>query len=189
MKKIGIFFGTDTGSTRLIAKKIYKKLGNDIADKPVNINRIELDDIMRYDAIILGTPTYGSGNLPGRTTGMQSDSWSEILPVLGFENFSGKKIAIYGLGDQDKYHQTFANALRSIYDVLKSKGASIIGAWPTNGYTFSSSSAVIDNSFVGLVIDQSNQGLLTEQRIDAWLEQIIPELLNACEESVNKIEA
>ena len=189
MKKIGIFFGTDSGTTRLIAKKIYNKLGKDIADKPLNINRIELSDIMQYDAIILGTPTYGAGELPGRSTGMQSDSWSEILPALGFENFEGKVIALYGLGDQEKYHQTFANALGKIYTLLKSRGAEIIGYWPTDDYKYTASDSVIDDQFVGLVIDQSNQGLLTEQRIDSWLEQIKPALLSACEQTTTVVNA
>lgn len=180
MNKIGIFFGTDSGTTRLIAKKIQKKLGSDIADKPLNINRIELNDIMQYDAIILGTPTYGAGELPGRATGMQSDSWSEILPVLGFEKFVGKTIALYGLGDQEKYHQTFANGMGKIYSLLTSKGATIVGQWPTESYKYTASESVINDQFVGLVIDQSNQSLLTEQRIDTWLEQIKPQLLAAC---------
>ena len=52
MAKIGIFFGTDTGRTRLIAKQIAKKLG-DSADAPVNIGRTTLDDFLAYDALIL----------------------------------------------------------------------------------------------------------------------------------------
>ena len=62
MKKIGIFFGTDTGTTRLMAKKIAKQLGDDIASKPLNVNRIEADDMLQYDALILGTPSYGEGD-------------------------------------------------------------------------------------------------------------------------------
>lgn len=177
MNKIGIFFGTDSGSTRLIAKTIQKKLGNDVADKPVNINRVELTDIMQYDALIFGTPTYGQGQLPGRPTGMQNDSWAEILPVLGFENFTGKTVALFGLGDQDKYGQTFANSLIQIYDVLTKKGATVVGQWPTNGYQFAASESVKDGKFVGLVIDQTSQRLLTDERIDKWLAQIKNPLL------------
>jgi flavodoxin I len=35
MKTIGIFFGTETGTTRLIAKKIQRKLGDGIAANPL----------------------------------------------------------------------------------------------------------------------------------------------------------
>ncbi len=64
MSKIGIFFGTDTGSTRKIAKMIQKQLG-DLADKPQNINRVEASAFNDYDCLIFGTPTYGEGSLPG----------------------------------------------------------------------------------------------------------------------------
>lgn len=177
MNKIGIFFGTDSGSTRLIAKLIYKRLGDDIADKPLNINRVEMADIMQYDAIILGTPTYGAGQLPGRNTGMQSDSWNEILPVLSFENFTGKTVALYGLGDQEKYTHTFVNGLFYLHEVLKHQGANIVGYWPTEGYEFEASRAIVDNRFMGLALDQQRQRLLTEERLDKWLELIKPALL------------
>ena len=58
MNKIGIFFGTDSGTTRLMAKKMAKLLG-DVAAKPININRTSADEMLQYDALILGTPTYG----------------------------------------------------------------------------------------------------------------------------------
>ena len=69
MNKIGIFFGTDTGSTRLVAKKIYSLLGADVADKPKNINRTRVEDLLQYNALILGTPSYGVGDLPGLAVG------------------------------------------------------------------------------------------------------------------------
>ena len=40
MAKLGIFFGTDTGTTRKIAKLIHNELA-DVADKPLNINRVD----------------------------------------------------------------------------------------------------------------------------------------------------
>ncbi|MEW8431777.1 MAG: flavodoxin, partial [gamma proteobacterium symbiont of Ctena orbiculata] len=59
MHKIGIFFGTDSGTTRLIAKRIARKLkstlGEQVAAKPVNVNRIEADRLLAYQALILGT--------------------------------------------------------------------------------------------------------------------------------------
>ena len=45
MANIGIFFGTDTGKTRKIAKMIHKQLG-EAAAAPVNINRATLADLL-----------------------------------------------------------------------------------------------------------------------------------------------
>jgi flavodoxin I len=56
MSKIGIFFGTDTGSTRLVTKNIFKQMGEELADKPKNINRTSAAELLQYDTLILGTP-------------------------------------------------------------------------------------------------------------------------------------
>ena len=59
MTKVGIFFGTDTGNTRRIAKDIATALTSAIAAKPVNIRNANVVDMLTYDLLILGTPTYG----------------------------------------------------------------------------------------------------------------------------------
>lgn len=179
MSKIGIFFGTDTGTTRLIAKKITRALGPDIADKPVNVNRTNIVEMLAYDALILGTPTYGEGELPGIATGVKHGSWQEFLPQLEAVDLSGKTIALYGLGDQEKYPNRFANALGQLHAVLAKHGATLIGEWASDGYEFKHSSAVQNGKFVGLVIDHGYQGMLTDKRIQTWLEQIRPDLLKA----------
>lgn len=148
MAEIGIFFGTDSGTTRLIAKKMAKKLG-EVASKPLNVNRISVDDMLAYDALILGTPTYGEGQLPSKETGVKNGSWEEFLPELCKRDLSGKRIALYGLGDQDKYGHRFANALFELYTKLKQAGACIVGAWPTEGYEFTESKAIVGGQFVG----------------------------------------
>jgi flavodoxin I len=103
MSKIGIFFGTETGTTRLIAKKIYTRLGDDIAAKPVNVNRTAPADMLQYDALILGTPSYGVGQIPGHTAGCLESNWEEFLAKMPQADFSGKRIAMFGLGAQERY--------------------------------------------------------------------------------------
>jgi flavodoxin I len=173
MAHIGIFFGTDTGSTRRIAKEIRKKLG-DVAADPVNVNKAQSEDLLSYRALILGTPTLGEGELPGQGTGLSHGSWEEFLPKLVGLDFTGKVIALYGLGNQDKYADHFVGALRPLYDQLKKTGATLVGRWPTAGYTFNASAATEDGCFLGLALDQINQPVHTEARLDAWLAQILP---------------
>lgn len=179
MNKIGIFFGTDSGTTRLMAKKIAKKLGEDIADKPLNVNRIELDDLLRYDALILGTPSYGDGDLPGIATGVKDGSWQEFVPKLAGANMTGKTVALYGLGNQEKYPERFVDSLYLLFDLFRKCGATLIGDWSTDGYAFKESKAEVDGRFVGLAIDNHSQGLLTEARLDAWVAEIKPRLVQA----------
>lgn len=175
MAKIGIFFGTDTGRTRLIAKQIAKKLGDDAA-APVNIGRTTVADFLAYDALILGSPTLGDGMLPGESCGLSQPSWEEFLPQLASADLTGKTIALFGLGDQKKYPDEFVDAIGILHDALRARGARLVGHWPAAGYEFSASRALDGDDFLGLALDQHHQAALTEARIDAWLEQIKPEL-------------
>ncbi|HAT1611431.1 TPA: flavodoxin [Raoultella planticola] len=171
MANIGIFFGTDTGKTRKIAKMIHKQLG-ELADAPVNINRTTQEDFMAYPVLLLGTPTLGDGQLPGLEAGCENESWSEFISRLDDASLSGKTVALFGLGDQRGYPDNFVSGMRPLHDALRSRGAQMIGNWPNEGYEFSSSSALEGECFVGLVLDQDNQFDQTEARLASWLEEI-----------------
>lgn len=175
MTKVGIFFGTDTGTTRRVAKTIAKTLGGDTAAKPVNIRNATVSDLLDYDVLILGSPTYGDGELPGLSTGNMTESWGEFLPKLQGSDFSGKKVALYGTGDQQKYGSNFASALRYLHDAFIECGADIIGRWDLeHEYSFKHSKSVVDEKFVGLVLDEDNQKDLTANRLDTWLTLLAP---------------
>jgi flavodoxin I len=176
-RRIGIYFGTDTGRTRRIAKLIAQKLG-DRADAPVNINRVTVDDFLARDVLILGAPTYGDGELPGLATGLAQESWAEFLPRLEGRDMRHQTVALFGLGDQDKYGSEFVDALILLHGAVVACGARVVGFWPTDGYSFKASQALIDGRFVGLALDQINQPRLSEARIDAWLRQLDGELAN-----------
>lgn len=178
MQQIGIFFGTETGTTRLVAKKIQARLGDAIAAKPVNVNRIEPAQLLAYDALILGTPSYGVGQIPGHSAGCLESNWEEFLAKMPADvSLRGRRIALFGLGAQERYAERFASSLRRLHDVLQGWGAEIVGAWSTEGYSFEQSASVVDGRFVGLVIDQRTQGMLTEARLDAWVAQVRPLLV------------
>jgi flavodoxin I len=59
-----------------------------------------------------------------------------------------------------------------IYERIKEKGATFVGAWPTDGYNFEASKAVINGKFLGLAIDEDNQKDLTAGRIEKWAAQL-----------------
>ncbi|WP_085317145.1 flavodoxin [Derxia lacustris] len=184
MNKIGIFFGTETGTTRLIAKKIHARLGDELAAKPVNVNRIEPADLLAYDALILGSPSYGVGQIPGHAAGCLESNWAEFLAKMpGGTPLAGKRVALFGLGAQERYTERFASSLRKLHDVLLGYGAEIVGDWSTEGYTFEHSASVIDGRFVGLVLDQRTQGMHTDARLDAWVAQVRPLLVEKIEQA------
>jgi len=179
MNKIGMFFGTETGTTRLIAKKMQKKLGDEFCDKPVNVNRITPDEMLNYDALILGTPSYGIGEIPGKgAAGCFEPNWEEFLAQMPANpDFSGKRIAFFGLGAQERYADRFCSSLFALVEKFRTWGAEIVGDWPIAGYTYENSAAEVDGRFIGLIIDQRTQGMLTDERIDTWLAQVKPLLL------------
>ncbi|GAB2197344.1 flavodoxin [Sessilibacter sp. MAH4] len=172
MARIGLFFGTDTGKTRKVAKMIKKMFDDDTMEKPVNINRATPEEFSAYDFLILGTPTLGEGLLPGMSADCENESWEEFLPQIEDIDFTGKTIALYGLGDQVGYSEEFVDALMELYTFFNERGAKIVGAWPNEGYEFDHSEALVDDKFVGLALDLDNQANLTEQRVNAWLQSI-----------------
>lgn len=175
MARIGIFFGTDTGKTRKVAKMIKNKFDDDTMDKPVNVNRCSAEEFGAFQYLILGTPTLGEGLLPGLSADLENESWEEFLPKIEDLDFSGKTVAIFGLGDQVGYAEEFVDAIIELYDFFKERGAKMVGEWPTDGYEFEHSGSVVDGKFVGLALDLDNQANLTEERVNRWLNQIAPD--------------
>ncbi len=172
MARIGLFFGTNTGKTRKVAKMIKKRFDDETMADPLNVNRVTAEDVAQYQFLIFGSPTLGEGELPGLSADCENESWEEFLPKLESVDFTGKIVALYGLGDQVGYGHEFVDAMIELYDFFQQRGATIVGAWPTEGYEFDHSEAIVDGKFVGLVLDLDNQAALTDQRIDAWLKLI-----------------
>ena len=122
------------------------------------------DDVLAADNILLGTSTWGAGEL--------QDDWYDGLDVIKGADLSGKTVAIFGCGDSASYGDTFCGAMKELYDAAKAAGANVIGEVSTEGYTFDDSDAVVDGQFVGLALDDINEDDKTDGRIDAWIAQL-----------------
>jgi flavodoxin I len=59
-----------------------------------------------------------------------------------------------------------------LYEQFEECGATLVGAWDTEGYDFQKSRAVVDDRFVGLALDQDNQKELTPVRLETWLKNL-----------------
>ena len=163
MAKIGIFYGSTTGNTEEVGKKVQEAIGIENSELH-DIASISVDELQKYDCLIFGASTWGEGDL--------QDDWDSFIPNLDAVSFSGKKVALFGLGDQETYPDTFVDGIGTIYKKVIEKGAVVVGFWPVDGYTFDGSTAVEGDSFVGLVIDEENQSELTDDRIKAWIEKL-----------------
>ena len=109
----GIFFGSTMGTTEAVAADIAKQLG--VADADVhNVADTPAGEVQKYDLLVLGSSTWGAGEL--------QDDWYGFLDQLKAQDLSGKKVALFGCGDSGSYPDTFCDAVGLIYDGLQQSG-------------------------------------------------------------------
>ena len=161
MAKIGIIFGSSTGNTEAVAEKLKDSLGD--ADL-ISVSADAIKKVQDYDVVLLGSSTWGLGDL--------QDDWEGLLEDLGSADLNGKKVGFFGTGDQDGYPDTFVDAIGLLYEAVEGSGADFIGATETDGFNYEESKAVKDGKFVGLVIDEDNQADASDERIENWVNAV-----------------
>lgn len=166
MKSIGIFYGSETGTTADVALRIAAKLGVDSADVH-NVANLSPTALGNYDVLLLGTSTWGAGEI-------ESD-WYDFIAGARVLDLKGKKMAFFGCGDESM-SDTFCDGVGELYDDMADTGAEYIGRFNAEGYDFSSSKAQRDGEFVGLVLDEVNHPEYTDQRIKDWTDKIKTEI-------------
>ena len=87
-------------------------------------------------------------------------------------NVEGKKVAVFGLGDQVSYAENYADAAGELHDVFESLGCQLCGYTSQEGYEHEDSKSIRGDKFCGLLCDQVNQDELTEERVQAWVAQL-----------------
>ena len=122
-------------------------------------------DLAQQDVLILGASTWDIGELPY--------DWQRWWPKVDQLDLAGKIVALFGLGDQTGYPDTFCDAIRTLYDAVIAHGGTVIGGWSTEDYEFDQSTAVIDGAFVGLALDEINQPEWTQARVEAWCQHVL----------------
>lgn len=163
-KKIGLFYGSTTGNTEHVAKLIQEMLGKE-AVQIFDIDGSTIEDVNQFENLVFGIPTWDIGEL-------QEDwvSWISHIddPAMVL---SGKKFAVFGVGDQEGYPDTFGDAIGILYDKLIKRGAlPVIDQWPTSSYKFDESKGFKNGFFVGMLCDEDNQPELTKSRVQTWVE-------------------
>jgi len=167
MAKIGLFFGSSTGKTEAVAYQIkdeFDKRQPGLVDV-FNIGSTSPEQMLTYDYLIWGCPTWNTGQL--------QDDWEIFLPKIRTMNLTGKKLALFGLGDQNGYGFNFIDALGPLSDAALEAGAELWGMWETAGYQFEESRSTVDNLFMGLAIDEDGQQDQTTPRLKQWVKQIL----------------
>lgn len=168
MDKIAIFYGSTTGTTAAVAKKAGKLLG--VEDRYIyNVAEVAPSAVGNYDVLILGTSTWGNGEL--------QEDWEDFIAGLEVQDLSDKTIAIFGCGDETM-SETFCGAVGTLYQRLLPTGATFIGSYDTEGYHYKETPAKVNGLVRGLLLDEVNHPELTDLRLRAWTTLVKDTLAN-----------
>ncbi|MCM1484375.1 MAG: flavodoxin [Muribaculaceae bacterium] len=162
MKKTGIFYGSSTGVTEGVARKIASVMGvpeSDVHD----VSKSAPSEVAPYDVLLMGTSTWGAGDM--------QDDWYDFTDGLQALDLTGKKFSIFGCGDETM-SDTFCSGMGELYERIIKTGATPIGAFNEDGFTFDNSGAIVDGNVIGLVLDEVNHPDLTDAKIKAWTDEI-----------------
>merc|ERR1719359_2827609 len=162
---VGLVYSTTTGNTETVAGYIAGETGLEAVD----IADLTGDGVAAFDGLIVGAPTWHTG----ADTERSGTAWDEfIYGDLAGLDLKGKKVAVFGLGDQGGYGDNFCDAIDELVTCFKNQGADIVGSWSTDGYDHMESKSVEGDKFVGLPCDEDNQPEMSEERVKAWVAQI-----------------
>ena len=165
---IGLFYGSSTCYTQMVAEKIQALLGADLVTLH-NLKETPIQTMAQYDALIFGISTWDFGEI--------QEDWQANWDAIDQVKLGGKQIALFGLGDQQGYGEWFLDAMGLLHDKLLLQGCQMVGYWPNEGYQFEASKALVDEGryFVGLALDETSQYQLTDERLARWLPQVLDE--------------
>lgn len=165
---VGLFYGSDTGNTETVTQDLLKQWTlTPITDIEAGIMTVQ--DYDKFNFIILGLSTWYDGEL-------QSD-FENFFEEFKTIDFTGKIVAMYGLGDQYGYGRYFVDGLGILGEIILQNGGTLIGLWPCADYDYEESKAQYnDELFYGLALDDDNEMHKTPERLAQWLSQIEMEL-------------
>ena len=169
MKKTALIYWPKKGNVENTAAKLAAYFDKD-AINVFTISEVDVKMLPQYDFIIVGGSTIGADNWEDTHT----SKWYKFFEELKDISLSGKKVAIYGLGDQILYPEHFVDGMAIIRDEFEQAGAEIIGAWPAEGYEHTDSKSQEGDHFIGLALDDDQQPELSNERIDKWVAMLKP---------------
>lgn len=165
-RKIGLIYGSNEGHTTAVCeqmKGMYDIIAPNIVEL-VDIGTVkDKSQIEKYDYLIWSCPTWNIGEL--------QDDWAAYFPEMDNLDLSGKKLALFGLGDQFGYSSSFVDAIGILGKKAEEKGATIVGHYPRDEYQFEGSAGLMPDGkmLMGLAIDDDNEAEKTEARLVEWI--------------------
>jgi len=169
--RVKLIYGSDTGNTENVIDNNLLGIFEPYFDiETIGVHAVRPEDWKLHDFYILSIPTWYDGEL-------QSD-WEDYFEEFKTIDFTGKTVAIFGLGDQIGYDEWFCDGVGILAKVVEENGGKIIGLTKKDdSFEFESSKALKDeNTFWGLCLDEDNQDELTVERLKNWYKQLKTEI-------------
>ncbi len=119
MSKILMLYASATGNTELMAEVMvdYLEDRNDqVVIKTFDFDPIDVEEMLDYDAILIGTHTWDDGGLPYEI----EDFYEQLESV----DVTGKVIGVFG--SADSFYDTYGGAVDLFYDHLENLGAVLV---------------------------------------------------------------
>lgn len=160
MAKINVIYGSTTGTAEAVAAKIADALDA----TAVNVNAADAS-ALDADVLVLGSSTWGFGDL--------QDDWAAAgIALLEGADLSGKKVAVFGVGDSQGFADTFCDAPAIIAEKAVERGATLVGALPLDVFPGLASKIVSGDHLVGLPLDETNEPDKSDERIAKFVEAV-----------------
>mgnify|MGYP006095148323 CR=1 FL=1 len=154
-----------SGNTETVAGYVAAKTGLEAVD----IGDLDGAGVAAFDGLIVGAPTWHTD----ADTERSGTAWDDfIYGDLTSLDLAGKKVAIFGLGDSAGHSDNFCDAMDELASCFKAQGAEVVGAVSPDSYEYTESKSVAGGKFVGLPCDEDNQPDMSEDRVNAWIDQI-----------------
>jgi len=173
--KVNLIYGTETGFTKSVGEQILRTLAiNNYWCTMRNISEVDEEFYTDCDLLVMGAPTWCEPRLD--EYGQYSDDWNECYESFSKVDFTGQKVALYGLGDAVGYGDNFVDALGMMAKVVTGNGGELLGKVAVQNYTFDKSEGHDGGYFFGLPIDEDNEPTKTKERIASWISQLQQEI-------------
>lgn len=119
MGQILMLYASTTGNTELMAEAIVAYLEDKnfkVVTKTFDFDPIDVEELLEYDAVLVGTHTWDDGELPYEV----EDFYEELDEV----DLTGKVCGVFG--SADSFYDTYGGAVDLMGERLKRLGADMV---------------------------------------------------------------
>merc|ERR1711933_596529 len=161
---VGLLYASQTGNTETVAGYIAEAAGIEAAD----VGDYGAEDLAEFDGLIVGCPTWNTGADEYRS----GTSWDDLIDDIKGVDLKGKKVAVFGCGDQEGYGDNFCDGIEELNETFKAAGATLVGYVDAGSYNHSESKSDQGGKFLGCPFDEDNQSDMSQDRAKAWVAQL-----------------